>query len=89
MHICMAVAHILHCTFLLHKCIRNSSLKRGTSRRTEKHKEENTMNPLRIVSNWVNYRRTISELSNLSNDTLSDIGVNRYQIRNIAARSFR
>ncbi|MET3775094.1 DUF1127 domain-containing protein [Rhizobium alvei] len=47
------------------------------------------MNPLRLALNWVNYRRTISELSNLSNDTLSDIGVNRYQIRNIAARSFR
>ncbi len=28
------------------------------------------MNPLRIAINWVNYRRTISELSNLSNDTL-------------------
>jgi uncharacterized protein YjiS (DUF1127 family) len=47
------------------------------------------MNPLRIALNWVHYRRTIAELSNLSNDTLSDIGVNRYQIRNIAARSFR
>jgi uncharacterized protein YjiS (DUF1127 family) len=47
------------------------------------------MNPLRIALNWVQYRRTLSELSNLSNDTLSDIGVNRYQIRNIAARSFR
>ena len=47
------------------------------------------MNPLRLALNWVQYRRTISELSNLSNDTLADIGVNRYQIRNIAARSFR
>ncbi|CAN7377312.1 MULTISPECIES: DUF1127 domain-containing protein [unclassified Rhizobium] len=47
------------------------------------------MNPLRIALNWVQYRRTLSELSNLSNDTLNDIGVNRYQIRNIAARSFR
>ena len=47
------------------------------------------MNPLRIVANYINYRRTISELSNLSNETLSDIGVNRYQIRSIAARSFR
>jgi uncharacterized protein YjiS (DUF1127 family) len=56
---------------------------------TQKSKEETAMNPLRLALNWVNYRRTISELSNLSNDTLSDIGVNRYQIRNIAARSFR
>ena len=47
------------------------------------------MNPLRIALNWVNYRRTINELSNLSNDTLSDIGVSRYQIRSIAARTFR
>ena len=47
------------------------------------------MNPLRIAFNWVQYRRTMSELSNLSNETLNDIGVSRYQIRNIAARSFR
>jgi uncharacterized protein YjiS (DUF1127 family) len=47
------------------------------------------MNPLRFVTNYVNYRRTISELSNLSNETLADIGVSRYQIRSIAARSFR
>jgi uncharacterized protein YjiS (DUF1127 family) len=31
----------------------------------------------------------MSELSNLSNETLNDIGVSRYQIRGIAARSFR
>ncbi|MCB1447834.1 MAG: DUF1127 domain-containing protein [Rhizobiaceae bacterium] len=47
------------------------------------------MNPLRIAFNWVQYRRTLSELNNLSNETLNDIGVSRYQIRNIAARSFR
>jgi uncharacterized protein YjiS (DUF1127 family) len=47
------------------------------------------MNPIRIALNWVNYRRTMNELTSLSNDTLADIGVNRYQIRNIAARSFR
>ena len=55
----------------------------------QKSKEETPMNPLRLAINYVNYRRTIAELSNLSNDTLSDIGVNRYQIRNIASRSFR
>jgi uncharacterized protein YjiS (DUF1127 family) len=64
-------------------------LKHGKTPGTKKSKEETSMNPLRIVTNYVNYRRTISELSNLSNDTLSDIGVNRYQIRSIAARSFR
>ena len=36
------------------------------------------MNPLRIAFNWVQYRRTLAELNNLSNDTLNDIGVNRY-----------
>lgn len=54
-----------------------------------KSKEETSMNPLRIAFNWVQYRRTLSELSNLSNETLNDIGVSRYQIRGIAARSFR
>src|SRR5690606_17258529 len=39
--------------------------------------------------NWVQYRRTLSELSNLSNATLNDIGVSRHQIRAIAARSSR
>lgn len=55
----------------------------------EKSIEETSMNPLRIAYNWVQYRRTLSELSNLSNETLNDIGVSRYQIRGIASRSFR
>jgi uncharacterized protein YjiS (DUF1127 family) len=64
-------------------------LKHGKKPEQIKSKEETPMNPLRIALNWVQYRRTLSELSNLSNDTLNDIGVNRYQIRNTAARSFR
>jgi uncharacterized protein YjiS (DUF1127 family) len=47
------------------------------------------MNPVRIAKNWISYRRTLNELSGLSNQALSDIGVSRYDIRNIASRSFR
>lgn len=51
--------------------------------------KDKTMNPLRIAKNWISYRRTLNELGNLSSQTLSDIGVSRYEIRNIASRSFR
>lgn len=47
------------------------------------------MNPIRYVKNWMSYRRTMTELGSLSSQALSDIGVTRYEIRNIAARSFR
>ncbi len=47
------------------------------------------MNPIRIAKSWLSYRRTLSELGGLSNQTLADIGVSRYDIRNIASRSFR
>ncbi|ACM36905.1 MULTISPECIES: DUF1127 domain-containing protein [Rhizobium/Agrobacterium group] len=47
------------------------------------------MNPIRIAKNWISYRRTLSELGGLSNQTLSDIGITRYDIRHIANRSFR
>lgn len=47
------------------------------------------MNPLRLAKSWISYRRTMNELGNLSNQALSDIGLTRYDIRNIAARSFR
>lgn len=47
------------------------------------------MNPIRIAKNWMSYRRTMSELASLSNQALSDIGITRYEIRNIASRSFR
>jgi len=51
--------------------------------------EETTMNPLRIAKNWISYRRTLNELGSLSNQALSDIGLTRYDIRNVASRSFR
>ena len=47
------------------------------------------MNPIRIAKNWISYRRTMDELGNLSNQALSDIGLTRYDIRNVASRSFR
>jgi uncharacterized protein YjiS (DUF1127 family) len=47
------------------------------------------MNPIRIARNWMNYRRTVAELGSLSNQALTDIGITRFDIRNIAQRSFR
>ena len=47
------------------------------------------MNPIRIAKNWISYRRTLNELGSLSNHTLSDIGLTRHDIRDIASRSFR
>jgi uncharacterized protein YjiS (DUF1127 family) len=51
--------------------------------------EEKIMNPIRIAKSWINYRRTVAELGNLSNHALTDIGITRFDIRNIASRSFR
>ena len=61
----------------------------GDPARLHKTSEEETMNPIRIAKSWISYRRTLNELGNLSNQTLADIGVSRYDIRNIASRSFR
>ncbi|WP_137130154.1 DUF1127 domain-containing protein [Rhizobium sp. FY34] len=47
------------------------------------------MNPIRLAKSWISYRRTMNELGSLSNQTLSDIGLTRYDIRTIASRSFR
>ena len=46
------------------------------------------MKIIRTARNWLAARRTMTELSNLSNDTLSDIGLTRYDIRTIASRSY-
>jgi uncharacterized protein YjiS (DUF1127 family) len=51
--------------------------------------KEKIMNPIRIAKSWINYRRTVAELGNLSNHALSDSGISRFDIRNIASRSFR
>ncbi|MBU1314954.1 MULTISPECIES: DUF1127 domain-containing protein [Pseudorhizobium] len=47
------------------------------------------MNPLRLAKNWLSYRRTVNELGGLSTQALNDIGLTRYDIRNVASRSFR
>jgi uncharacterized protein YjiS (DUF1127 family) len=67
----------------------NNDIAGADNERRKRRPEENTMNPIRIAKNWVSYRRTMNELGNLSNQALSDIGLTRYDIRNIAARSFR
>jgi YD repeat-containing protein len=47
------------------------------------------MNPIRLAKSWINYRRTMNELGNLSAQTLNDIGLTRYDIRSVASRAFR
>ena len=47
------------------------------------------MNPIRIAKKWLAYRRTMNELGGLSNQALSDIGLTRYDIRDVAARAYR
>jgi uncharacterized protein YjiS (DUF1127 family) len=66
-----------------------SSADVGNNAAHEHDLRNDIMNPLRIAKSWISYRRTLNELGNLSNQTLSDIGINRYQIRSIASRSFR
>ena len=38
---------------------------------------------------WLDARRTISQLNRLSNQTLDDIGLTRYDIRELAKRAYR
>ncbi len=57
--------------------------------RIQKKYEETPMNPIRIAKKWLAYRRTMNELGGLSNQSLNDIGLTRYDIRNVAARSYR
>lgn len=87
MHKCMADAFSLHSMF---------SMRRRTKTPTKqpislllRTFEGKTMNPIRVAKNWINYRRTVAELGNLSTHALTDIGITRFDIRNIASRSFR
>ena len=90
MHKRIAVAHYLHCTILFYGRIRVPIADAvETARSAKRYSEETTMNPIRIAKNWMSYRRTMAELGNLSSQTLNDIGITRYEIRNIASRSFR
>jgi uncharacterized protein YjiS (DUF1127 family) len=44
-------------------------------------------NVVRKYNNWVNYRRTVDELSRLSSRELSDLGISRSDIRFVARRT--
>ncbi|NBN62207.1 DUF1127 domain-containing protein [Microvirga tunisiensis] len=44
---------------------------------------------VRKYNSWVNYRRTVEELSRLSNRELSDLGIGRGDIEFIARRASR
>ncbi len=43
----------------------------------------------RNFRSWLDARRTVNELNRLSNQTLDDIGLTRYDIRELAGRRFR
>jgi len=47
------------------------------------------MNVARSFNNWLTYRRALTELGNLNNRALSDIGVAREQIPALARASIR
>lgn len=42
------------------------------------------MKILRNARNWMKSRQTAMELSNLSNDSLNDIGISRFDIDSVA-----
>lgn len=44
-------------------------------------------NVVRKYNNWVKYRRTVDELSRLSQRDLSDLGITRSDIKFVARRS--
>lgn len=46
--------------------------------------EETKMNILSKARNWMKSRQTAQELANLSNETLADIGLTRFDIDNVA-----
>ena len=45
------------------------------------------MNLIRNYRNWRRYRETVSELGRLSNRELSDVGIDRVEIRAAARRA--
>ena len=45
------------------------------------------MGVARSFNNWINYRRTVSELDRMSARELSDLGINREDIRRIARKA--
>ncbi len=47
------------------------------------------MNPVNYAKKWLSRRRTLSILSELDDHELSDIGLNRYDVRRRSAHSLR
>jgi uncharacterized protein YjiS (DUF1127 family) len=47
------------------------------------------MNLIRNYRNWRRYRDTVNELSRLSNRELTDLGITRAEIENVASRGRR
>lgn len=45
------------------------------------------MNLIRNYRNWLEYRRTVSELKSLSNRDLADVGIQRNEIPTVARRA--
>lgn len=48
------------------------------------HTEDTTMKILTRARSWMKSRQTANELANLSNETLADIGLSRFDIDNVA-----
>ena len=46
-----------------------------------------TMNIARTLNNWRKYRQTVSELDRMSNRGLSDLGIDRSDIRRLARQA--
>ncbi len=46
--------------------------------------EETAMNILKSARSWMKTRQTAQQLANLSNETLEDIGLTRFDIDNVA-----
>ncbi|NLS04216.1 DUF1127 domain-containing protein [Rhizobium sp. P32RR-XVIII] len=42
------------------------------------------MNVARSLNNWRKYRQTVAELGRMTNRELSDLGIDRSEIRNVA-----
>ncbi|TPW32399.1 DUF1127 domain-containing protein [Martelella alba] len=45
------------------------------------------MGMARSFNNWVKYRQTVSELDRMSTRELSDLGINREDIRRVARKA--
>lgn len=54
---------------------------------SSRKKDETDMNLIREYRNWRNYRNTVSELNRLSNRELSDLGINRGDIKFVARKA--